>query len=398
VNTAAHKDAILIAGMGAVSAHGAGIDTLFEAALAGVDGLKPLSTIDSRLKTTPLCAEITFEHDYFDRYFRTLAMALIAVDEALSVIPERSGLRTGVVTATTVGGIPHTERVYEKIRQHNNELPTLVPQLAIHEPTVLSARICEHINGSGYHTISTACSSGLHALGAAKRCIEQGMYDVCLAVASDALSLLTIRGFASLTLLDTLGCRPFDRDRAGISLGEGAAAVVLIPERLKHLCMYTPNVAIQGWGASADCYHMTAPHPGGDGARQAVRSALSEAGMEPGEVNLISAHGTGTPDNDKAEIAAMQSLFDPLPPFFSIKRTIGHTLAASGILESVCAIKALQTQQIPITAGFKTTDEQIGAAPGGSVHSPIRTVLKNSFGFGGNNAAVLFSLWEDTTR
>jgi 3-oxoacyl-(acyl-carrier-protein) synthase len=268
-----------------------------------------------------------------------------------------------------------------------------VPQLSIHEPSVLSAKICEHINGTGFHTLSTACSTGLHALGVAKRFIEQGIYDACLAIGSDPLSLLTIRGFASLTLLDPHGCRPFDKERAGISLGEGAAAMLLVPKKLAAQCVRKPAVAVAGWGASADCFHMTAPHPEGDGARRAVQSALRESCLRNDSIHLIAAHGTGTPDNDKAEIAAMKSLFDPLPPFFSVKRTIGHTLAASGLLEAVCAVKTIETQQVPKTAGFSTIDDQIGVAPGGVISGEICNVLKNSFGFGGNNAAVLFSRW-----
>jgi 3-oxoacyl-(acyl-carrier-protein) synthase len=388
-----HKEPVLIAGMGAISACGSGVENLFNAVIAGKDGLKPLTAIDSCLKVIPQCAEITFHHEYFDKYYRTLALALVAVDEALSCLDNRDGLRIGVVSATTVGGICTTERVYQRIRTNPEELPSLVPQLAIHEPSVLSAKICEYINGTGFHTLSTACSTGLHALGVAKRFIEQGTYDACLAVGSDPLSLLTIRGFASLTLLDPHGCRPFDKERAGISLGEGAAAMLLIPEKFADQCVRKPTVAVAGWGASADCFHMTAPHPQGDGARRAVQSALKESGLSNDCVHLIAAHGTGTPDNDKAEIAAMKSLFDPLPPFYSVKRTIGHTLAASGMLEAVCAVKAIETQQVPKTPGFSTLDDQIGVAPGGVVSGEIRNVLKNSFGFGGNNAAVLFSGW-----
>jgi 3-oxoacyl-(acyl-carrier-protein) synthase len=387
------KEPVLIAGMGAISACGCGVDKLFEAVVAGKDGLKPLTAIDSSLKVIPQCAEITFSHDYFGRYYRTLALALVAVDEALSCLENRDELRIGVISATTVGGICTTERVYKRIRTNPEELSSLVPQLSIHEPSVLSAKICEYIKGAGFHTLSTACSTGLHALGVAKRFIEQGVYDACLAVGSDPLSLLTIRGFASLTLLDPQGCRPFDKDRAGISLGEGAAAMLLIPEKLVDLCVRKPTVAVAGWGASADCFHMTAPHPQGDGARRAVQAALKEAGLPNESVHVIAAHGTGTPDNDKAEIAAMKSLFEPLPPFFSVKRTIGHTLAASGLLEAVCAVKTIETQCIPESAGFATIDDQIGVAPGGVATGKITTVLKNSFGFGGNNAAVLFSGW-----
>jgi 3-oxoacyl-(acyl-carrier-protein) synthase len=387
------KEPVLIAGMGAVSASGCGVDPLFEVVASGKDGLKPLTSIDSLLKVTPQCAEITFAHEYFDRYYRTLALALIAVDETLSCLESREGLRIGVIAATTVGGICITEQVYKQIRTNPENLSTLVPQLAVHEPSVLSAKICEYVKGAGFHTLSTACSTGLHVLGVGKRFIEQGMYDACLVVGADPLSLLTIRGFASLTLLDPQGCRPFDKDRAGISLGEGAAAMLLIPEGLAERCVRKPFASVAGWGASADCFHMTAPHPQGDGARRAVTAALKESGLSNDSIHLIAAHGTGTPDNDKAEIAAMKTLFDPLPPFFSVKRTTGHTLAASGLLEAVCAVKAIETQRAPKTAGFATLDDQIGAAPDSTVSGKITNVLKNSFGFGGNNASVIFSGW-----
>jgi 3-oxoacyl-(acyl-carrier-protein) synthase len=136
---------------------------------------------------------------------------------------------------------------------------------------------------------------------------------------------------------------------------------------------------------------MTAPHPQGLGAINAVKDALSEAQIDPQEIGFIAAHGTGTPDNDRAEIKAMESIFDPLPPFCSMKRTLGHTLAASGILEAVFAVKALIKGIVPPTPGFEELDEEIGRIPQGSINSSMKHVLKTSFGFGGNNAAVILS-------
>jgi 3-oxoacyl-[acyl-carrier-protein] synthase-1 len=294
-----------------------------------------------------------------------------------------------------VGGIPSTERAYEKFRNNPECINDLLPDFAIHEPTALSGAICRYVHGSGFHTVSTACSTSLHIIGMAKRFIERDHFDALLVVGVDALSILTIRGFASLTLLDPCGCRPFDKRRAGISIGEAAAAMFVTSDEVISRYGLKKEAQICGWGASADCYHMTAPHPQGEGARNAIIAALKEAFTDPEEISFVATHGTGTPDNDKAEILAMRSIFSSLPPFCSMKRTLGHTLAASGILESVFAIKALNNGIIPPTAGFEEADEQIEAVPSEMQRCALKTVLKNSFGFGGNNASVIFSQCKD---
>jgi 3-oxoacyl-[acyl-carrier-protein] synthase-1 len=383
---------VYITGMGAICAAGTNVDSGFDAIKNCLDNIKPLTLFDSGLNTTPVCAQIQENIDLQHKSsYRTLSLALIAAQEAMSVLQNHEGIRLGIIASTTVGGISVTERIYEQFKKDplikiDNRL------LAIHEPTVLSSEICKHFKGSGFHTISTACSTGLHAIGIAKRFIENDIYDCCLAIGADALSLLTVRGFASLTLLDSNGCRPFDKRRAGISLGEGAAAMLITSEKYMHRCSGKVLARVSGWGATADSFHMTAPHPDGDGAARAIRAALCEAAIEPQQIDLVVTHGTATPDNDKAEVKAMRSVMPKLPPFCSMKRTLGHTLAASGILEAVFGVKALQNNLIPPTAGFEQLDEEIGVAPAISDSSKeLHHVLKNSFGFGGNNAAVLFS-------
>lgn len=382
---------IYIAGMGAICAAGSDVDSGFNAVRNGLDGLKPLTLFDSGLKITPVCAQVQEEVDIqYPNSFRTLSLAIIAAKQAMSVLHSYDDLRLGIIASTTVGGISVTELIYREFKK-DPLLKINSRSLAIHEPTVLSAEICKHFKGNGFHTISTACSSGLHAIGVAKRFIDNNIYDVCLAVGADALSLLTVRGFASLTLLDSNGCRPFDKRRAGISLGEGAAAMLITSEKFLHRCSGKTCAKISGWGSTADSFHMTAPHPEGDGAARAIKAALCEAAIAPEQIDLVVTHGTATPDNDKAEVKAMQSMMSKLPPLCSMKRTLGHTLAASGILEAVFAVKALENNLIPPTAGFEQFDEEIGVSPASSTSKDLRHVLKNSFGFGGNNAVVLFS-------
>lgn len=385
---------VFIAGMGAVGAPGAGVEICYNAIASGADLLTPLTRFDARLKRLLPCAQVECDLELLagrEGLYKALALALVATDEAMTHLPKPGNLRIGVVAATTVGGISRTETAYEKFRSDTLYLPTLAVEAAVHEPAVLAAEICNRINGVGFHTLSTACSTGLHALGMAKRLIEQDYYDVCLAVGTDALCITTVKGFSSLMLLDPSGCRPFDKRRAGISLGEGAGAILLVSAKAVPYCLTTPQIRITGWGASSDGFHMTTPHPEGRGAARAVLAALTEAKTTPDAIDLIVSHGTGTPDNDRSEIAGMRTVFKQLPPFCSMKRTLGHTLAASGILESVCALQAMANNRIPPTAGFEVTDDQIGADPALPASKPLTTILKNAFGFGGNNAAVIFS-------
>ena len=388
---------IPIIGMGAVSAAGHCASKGYDAVVAGKDCLTPLSLFDAALKAVPLCGQVPDDPE--PGYSsggpnRCAGLALRAIREALQPMPERNGLRLGMVLATTVAGMTRSEQFYRALRDDPGYLEHAARELACHEPTAIAGFLARQINAQGFHSISTACSTSLHALGMAKRLIEHDRYDLCLAVGVDALSILTVRGFASLMLLDFSGCKPFDARRVGISLGEGAGALLLASAKAARQSGIEPVAAVAGWGASADGHHMTAPHPDGEGAVRATTAALEEADIAASAIDMIAAHGTGTPDNDIAEIRAMRTLFDPLPPFCSMKRTLGHTLAASGILETVFAIHALHDNRIPATAGFEQPDEAINAQPSPGEEKIIHHFIKNSFGFGGNNASVVISKWE----
>ncbi len=389
---------IPIIGMGAVSAAGYGVSEGYEAVLKGKDCLTPLSLFNAELKQVPLCGQVM--DDPAEKSGQTIpnrsaGLALCALQEALSPIPQRENLRLGMVLATTVAGMTKSELFYRALREDPDYVKNAATELAYHEPTAVTGFLASQCVARGFHSISTACSTSLHALGMAKRLIEQDVYDLCCAIGVDALSMLTIRGFASLMLIDFAGCKPFDKRRIGISLGEGAGVLLLASEKAAASLGIKPLAGFCGWGASADVHHMTAPHPDGEGAIRATTAALREAGISPSDISMIAAHGTATPDNDLAEIKAMRSLFDPLPPFCSMKRTLGHTLAASGSLEAVYAVCALNDNRIPATAGFEEADENIGAVPSTSKDKELKYVLKNSFGFGGNNASVVVAKWEE---
>jgi 3-oxoacyl-[acyl-carrier-protein] synthase-1 len=383
--------AVAIIGMGALSSAGAGAAAGFAAVCGGRDGLSKLDAFESGLKTVPLCSCIRDVPGEKAAPNRTAALALCAAREALAPLLDRHGLTLAIVSATTVAGMTRSERFYERLRKDPAAVTEAARELAYHEPSALSGFLCEALGARMFYSLSTACSTGLHAVGMAKRLIERGGCDLCLAVGADALSLLTLRGFSSLMLIDPSGCKPFDKTRAGISLGEGAGALLLASDKAVARTRARPLAYVNGWGASADCHHMTAPHPTGEGARRCVLAALLEANLRPADIDLIATHGTATPDNDNAEIAAMRSVFGVVPPFCSMKRTLGHTLAASGILEAVFAVCAMRSGRIPPTAGFERLDEAIGCAPSEYRETPVKNVLKNAFGFGGNNAAAVFS-------
>jgi len=385
--------AVPIIGMGAVSAAGLTLDNAAAAVYDGIDGLSLFTRFETGPKQAPRCAVIDASNEELAGGpvpNRTLALAICAVQQALASVPQSSHLKTGLVFATTVAGITRSERFYECLLKDQTHAVNAAAELAFHEPAALAGDLCRRFGLHEFHTISTACSTGLHSVGMAMRMIQRGRCDLCVAAGADALSLLTIRGFAGLLLLDPFGCRPFAHNRAGTSLGEGAGAIVLASEHAVKELAASPIALARGWGASADAHHMTAPHPQGAGAASAMRAALRDAALSPGSVDLIVAHGTGTPDNDAAEIKALQTVFGNPPPFCSMKRTLGHTLAASGILDAVFAITALTDGIIPATGGCDIPDPMLGAAPSPRRRAALRSVVKNAFGFGGNNASMVF--------
>ena len=213
-----------------------------------------------------------------------------------------------------------------------------------------------------------------------------------LAGAGDSLSRLTLNGFGSLLLLDPNGCRPFDARRTGISLGEGAAMLVIEAEETALARGAKILARLAGWGASCDAFHATAPQPEGCGALAAMQRALERARLQPGEIDFVSAHGTATPDNDAMETRALKNLFGgALPPVASVKRFFGHTLAASGAIKAVLAVQSLREQAVPGTPGFEVADAKLGLEPVRVFRAqPGSRILSNSFGFGGNNVALVF--------
>ncbi len=236
--------------------------------------------------------------------------------------------------------------------------------------------------------VSAACASSAKVFGSARRMIEAGLIDAALVGGTDSLCLTTLYGFHSLQLSSPAPCRPFDIARDGISIGEAAAFALLerVSERTR-----ADSVLLYGVGESSDAYHMSAPHPEGLGAKRAMHAALAAAALEPGDIDYINLHGTGTPSNDRSESQAVTSIFGPTTPCSSTKGATGHTLGAAGALEAVISALAIQNDLMP--GGVQTTriDPMLTAHYiKENRRGRVRRVLSNSFGFGGTNCSLIF--------
>jgi len=387
----------VITGQGVIAAPGTSVDEIWQAIAAGTCGLKPLSLFPSpRYGQIPV-GEITRDLIALGaplRASRSDKLAWLATRAALQdaqLDPASNADRIGVVLGCSVGGSYDSEKFLVTLLKKNRMRPCAT---RFHE---CSAPVDLIANSFGCYgpsfAISTACSSGGLAIATAADLIQSGAADVVIAGGTDSLSRTTWAGFHSLLLVDSQGCRPFDAARGGMSFGEGAAVLILESEEHARRRGAKIIARVTGWGASCDAHHATQPHPEGAGALAAMQAALRRAQLPPGDIHYINAHGTGTRDNDVAEAKALKAVFGAtVPPFSSTKRVFGHALAASGALEAVVCIEALRRQQLPGNPGFQQIDPAIGLAPVTETRAAkLAHVMSNSFGFGGNNAVLIFS-------
>ena len=397
----------VITGTGIICAAGCGVASVWESVRDNRSGLGPLTLFPSPRFGNHLVGQVRDDVDTLAgklRGSRSDKLAWIAAREALTTAGFASGLdeinpvRVGVMLGSTVGGMLGTEKVLAALLRENKHR---FGPLRFHECASAADLCAKKIGALGpVATLSTACSAGAMAILAAAELIEHGEADLMLAGAGDSLSRLTLNGFGSLLLLDPHGCRPFDARRTGISLGEGAAMLVIEAEETAVARGAKVLARLAGWGASCDAFHATAPQPEGNGAFAAMQRALERGGLQPGDIDFVSAHGTATPDNDAMEMRALKRLFGAaVPPFASVKRFFGHTLAASGAIKAVLAVQSLREQAVPGTPGFEVADEKLGLEPVKEFRAqPVSLILSNSFGFGGNNVALVFASSRSSRR
>jgi 3-oxoacyl-(acyl-carrier-protein) synthase len=317
----------------------------------------------------------------------------IALDEALASaqLSAGCGLRIGVALGTTVACQLNDLDFYSTWREkHSAPLDSVDGYLNGNLAEAVAARL--GTDGPALVVVN-ACSSGTDAIGAAMSWLNAGLCDIAVAGGADELNRIPLAGFKALSVASDEPCAPFDANRKGLNLGEGAGVLVLETAASAARRGVKSMLRVCGYGSSSDAYHLTAPHPDGEGLIRAINTALKQAEIQPSDIAFVNAHGTSTPDNDKVEGLALQKVFGPDIKVLSTKGYTGHTLGAAGGIEAVFTAAGLSIGWIPGSAGFQTLDMEIGLVPTlGRTEISGRYALSTSLAFGGNNAALIIGL------
>jgi 3-oxoacyl-[acyl-carrier-protein] synthase II len=301
--------------------------------------------------------------------------------------------RAGVVMGTTSGEPREVERFND--RYLAGEMAGLGPDfMNLYPCHMIAAHVAREVGFGGPVTmIPTACAAGNYAIAHAFGLLRDGKADVMLAGGADAFSRITYAGFSRLGAIAPERCQPFDRNRKGMIPGEGAGVLVLEPLQKARARGARIYAEVAGYGLSCDAHHMTAAHPEADGAARAMEKALADAGIGAQDVSYISAHGTGTPTNDRLEILAVQRVFGQAAqrtPMSSIKSMIGHTMGAASAIEAAVCSLAVSTGRIPPTMNMEEPDGDLDFVPNQAREHDVRVAMNNAYAFGGNNASVIF--------
>ncbi len=326
---------------------------------------------------------------------RTALLSMLAAKEALTDagIENIASLRTGFISANTVGGMDKTEQFYKEFLADDQK--GKLYDVVNHECGKVTELVADTLGIRSYiSTISTACSSSANAIFFAARLIKHGVLDVAIAGGTDALTKFTLNGFNTLMILDKEQCKPFDDNRLGLNLGEGAGYVVLVSEKVASSLKKELYCELTGYCNKNDAYHQTASSPDGTGSYLAMKGALTLSGLQPSDIDYINLHGTGTQNNDFAEATAIKRLFDPhYPAMSSTKSFTGHALGASGGIEAVFSILSISQGIIYPNLRLQTPMHEFpfSAETSLSINKDIKHVLSNSFGFGGNCTSLIFS-------
>lgn len=395
---------VFITGIGIISSIGNGVQQTLESLLACRSGIGEITLFNSIHKGKLPLAEVKLPtcdllgmtgHAGQKQFTRTALLGMIAAGEALrsASIDDPAEFRTGLISATTVGGMDRSEEFYEQFLE--NPAKGRLIDIVNHDCGDSTDRIARHAGITEFvTTISTACSSSANTIMLGAELIRSGRLDCALAGGTDSVTRFTLNGFNTLMILDKTGCRPFDDNRAGLTLGEGAAFLVLESEEMVSRSQKPVLAELTGYGNANDAYHQTASSPEGTGAFLAMSKALSMAGIAPGSISYVNVHGTGTQNNDLSEGIALERIFvDEMPPFSSTKPFTGHTLGAAGAVEAVLSVLAIQNGIIYPNLRFETPMKELKIRPETRLRTGIRIshVLSNSFGFGGNNSTLILS-------
>lgn len=393
---------VAITGMGIISAIGNTVEENYVSLVndkMGITTIENISTIHSgeikvgEIKKTnqQLVAELQLSPD--NNFSRTAMIGAIAAKQAIqnaqiSLINE---YKTGLISATSVGGMDMTEAHYYDYFEDEN----LVKYISCHDGGDVAHKIADELGLKGMvTTISTACSSAANAIMLGARLIKSGKLDRVIVGGTDALAKFTINGFKTLMILSDGYNSPFDDNRKGLNLGEAAAYLVLESDEIVKKENKKVLARVSGYGNANDAFHQTASSENGDGAFLAMEKALQVANLKPEQIDYINVHGTATPNNDLSEGRAIVRIFgtEKAPDFSSTKPLTGHTLAAAAAIEAVFSILAIQNDVVFPNLNFKTPMEEFNLIPQTTLkHKNIEHVLSNSFGFGGNCSTLIFS-------
>lgn len=391
---------IAITGAGIISAIGVDKASVLSSLQKGESGIGPMRHLTSNHTDLPV-GEVKLSNDELKAHLgiasealvsRTALLGIVAAQEAIADarLEAADGRRIVFINGTTVAGMDVTEQFFGKAIDDPAADCSFIAQ---HECGADTQAIADHFGIFNFSTtISTACSSAANAIALGARMLKAGDADIVVAGGTEALSIFHLNGFNSLMILDHEPCRPFDKTRTGLNLGEGAAYVVMEGDNLANRRGITPQAYVTGYSNACDAFHQTASSPNGEGAYLAMTDALGMAGLKPSDIQYVNAHGTGTPSNDTSESAAIRRVFGVnLPPVSSTKSATGHTTSASGSIETVICLLAMREGFIPANIGWGTPDDECIAPVAQVTPARLDNIMCNSFGFGGNDTSLIIS-------
>lgn len=391
---------IVVTGMGIITGLGYGKEATLKALLSKQTGIGKMRYLQTSHSEIPVCEVKMSDDDMCDFLnipatqitTRTPLLGMMALHEAAqqAQIIEKSPKRMAFINGTTVGGMEKSEQFYQDFFKGIH-----TEYITQHDCGTGSEAIAETIGGFDMiTTISTACSSAANAIILGANLIKTGRVDVAIVGGTEGLSKFHLNGFNTLMILDKGQCKPFDKDRVGLNLGEGAAYIVLEKESSAMARNVSVLCELSGYANTCDAYHQTASSPDGEGAFLAMRDALQDAHLQSEDIDYINAHGTGTDNNDASESAAILRIFGHhVPAISSTKSFTGHTTSAAGGVEAVISILAILNDFIPVSLNFSQKMDDIPFSPvtENITNKKLHHVLTNSFGFGGNDSSLIFS-------
>ena len=393
---------VFIAGTGIISAIGNNVAECLDALENGRTGMGQMHYLNSVHQQRLPVAEVKLSNKELSKLAglpkiksRTALLSLMAAKEALADagIQDIQSLRTGFISANSVGGMDKTENFFTDFIIDNSK--GHLRDVINHECGSVTELVADALGIKDYiTTISTACSSSANAIFFGARLIKNNLLDVVVAGGADSLTKFTLNGFNTLMIVDEQFCQPFDENRRGLNLGEGAGYIVLVSEKVAATLKNKPEIILSGYCNANDAYHQTASSPDGTGSFLAMSGALKKSGLKPQDIDYINLHGTGTQNNDIAEGTAIKRLFEGhYPKMSSTKTFTGHTLGASGGIEAVFSVLALTHGIVYPNLRLQTPMTELPFVPVTEFiqNTKVKHVLSNSFGFGGNCSSLIFS-------